>query len=198
MCICGLIWDQWHFIWFLDKIFICLISVKGIVEIVVLLIIKVSWAIGIDLAVGFNVAIWFFLFFFLSLISHETRICCLEALVCCDLEAIVETILVDKGSDGAGTVSANPALIFADKTANLALSHLEIALLLIEEVHLLEIHIDLILFQIISQCFTFSIFSMWWAQHTWYALIQVKWLNLFNDIHSLLLGYLCSFLNLLV
>jgi hypothetical protein len=84
----------------------------------------------------------------------------LEALVCCDLEAIVETILVDKGSDGAGTVSANSALIFADKTANLALSHLEIALLLIEEVHLLEIHIDLILFQVISQCFTFSIFSM--------------------------------------
>jgi len=89
------------------------------------------------------------------LISDETRIGCLEALVSCDLEALVKTItnlrvLVDKGSDGAGTVSTNPTLVFADKTANLALSHLEITLLLIEEVHLLEIHIDLILFQVIS------------------------------------------------
>lgn len=149
MCVCGLVWDQRHFIWFLDKIFICLISVKRIVEIVFLLVVEVSWAIGINLSIGFNVAVWFLLVF-LSLILDETRIGCLEALVSCNLEAIVETILVDKGSDGAGTVSTNPALIFADKTAYLALSHLEITLLLVEEVYLLEIHIDLILFQVIS------------------------------------------------
>mgnify|MGYP006098762465 CR=1 FL=1 len=201
MRVIGVIWDQWHFIWFLDEIFICLISVKRIVEIVFLLIIKVSWAVGIDLSIGFNVAVWFLLFI-LSLIADEAGIGCLEALVSCDLEAIVETVLVDKGSDSAfnlaWTVSTNPALIFADEAANLALSHLEITLLFIKEVHLLKIDIDFILFQVISQCFTFSIFSIWCTQHTWHALIQVKGLNLLNDIHSLLLGYLCSFLDLLV
>jgi hypothetical protein len=98
------------------------------------------------------------------LIADEAGIGCLEALVSCDLEAIVETVLVDKGSDSAfnlaWTVSTNPALIFADEAANLALSHLEITLLFIKEVHLLKIDIDFILFQVISQCFTFSIFSI--------------------------------------
>jgi len=94
------------------------------------------------------------------LISDEARIGCLEALVSCDLEAVVETVLVDKGSGGAGAISANPTLILADKTTNLALAHPEVTLLLIKEVHLLKIHIDFILFQVISECFAFSILNM--------------------------------------
>ena len=77
----------------------------------------------------------------------------MEALVC-DLEAIVETILVDKGSDGAAgsmnwTSSTNPAPVFADEAADLTFSRLKIVSLLIEEVHLLKIHIDVMLLQVI-------------------------------------------------